>query len=242
MCPQPSKPCKPSTSSPCDVVITDVRLTGGMSGLELLGKLRRLYPNLRSILVSAYEDSETMAMARELGVYHCFRKPFAFDEFTGVVANALREAAMELNPSHLNVDWSTQVIHRKLTDLMRDTGAQCVLLTKNNGAVVARVGDAVCLQGPWPIPTTSQGPAFNFAYQQGKTHDVYSADVGQDMRLSLAFDRNSAERPHWAGATMHAPRCAGVGDGAWLIQPSDGIAGSRVRPPGHLARCADKHE
>jgi DNA-binding response OmpR family regulator len=175
---------------PFDVVITDVRLAGGMSGLELLEKLRRLYPNLRSILVSAYEDAETMTMARELGVYHCFRKPFAFDEFTDVVADALREATMELNPSHLTVDWSTQVIHRQLTDLMRDTGAQCVLLTKNDGAVVARVGDTVCFQGPWPVPTTSQGPAFNFAYQQGKTHDVYSADVSQDMRLSLAFDRN----------------------------------------------------
>ena len=175
---------------PFDVVITDMRLAGGMSGLELLEELHRLYPNLRSILVSAYEDAKTMTMARELGVYHCFRKPFAFDEFTGVVADALREATMELNPSHLTVDWSTQVIHRQLTDLMRDTGAQCVLLTKNDGAVVARVGDTVCFQGPWPIPATSQGPAFNFAYQQGKTHDVYSADVGQDMRLSLAFDRN----------------------------------------------------
>ncbi len=207
----------------CDVVITDVRLSGGMSGLELLGKLRQLYPNLRSILVSAYEDSETMAMARELGVYHCFRKPFAFDEFTGVVADALREAAMELNPSRLNIDWSTEVIHRKLTDLMRDTGAQCVLLTKNNGAVIASVGDLVSVQGPWPIPTPSQEPAFNFAYQQGKTHDVYSADVGQDMRLSLAFDR--AQPSGRIGLVLQCTRRA-VQELATAMGSSNGRKGS----------------
>src|SRR5512136_2105044 len=52
-----------------DLVIADVRLSGGMDGLQLLEKLRQIHPSLRSILVSAYDDSKTVAMARELGVY-----------------------------------------------------------------------------------------------------------------------------------------------------------------------------
>jgi CheY-like chemotaxis protein len=174
---------------PFDVVIADVRLTG-MTGLQLLERLRQMCPGLRAILVSAYQDSRMEATARELGVYHCFRKPFAFDEFASVVASALREAAMDVNHLRLVEDWRAQFIHRQLTTLLRDTGAQCVLLTDNNGKVVARVGDTNSFDGPWPIPTASQEPAFNFAYHQGKTHDVYSANIGNGMRLNLVFDRN----------------------------------------------------
>jgi CheY-like chemotaxis protein len=175
---------------PFDVVITDMRLAGGMNGLQLLERLSRMYPGLRAIVVSAYQDSKLEAATRELGVFHYFRKPFAFDEFTGVVAQALREATMDANHPRLVVDWRSQFIHRQLIALLRDTGAQCVLLTDVNGKVVARVGEMNGFDGPWPVPSTNQEPAFNFAYYQGKTHDLYSAEVGCGMRLSLAFDRN----------------------------------------------------
>jgi len=175
---------------PFDVVITDVRLSGGMNGLQLLERLRQFHPGLRSILVSAYEDAKSAALARELGVYRFFRKPFAFDEFTGAVSNALREAAMELNPSPPLSDWNTQFVHRQLTSLIRDTGAQCVGLTNSEGVVMALAGDLNGFEGPWPTPASSPGQAFTFAYQQCKMHDIYSSDVGPGFRLSLVFDRS----------------------------------------------------
>lgn len=175
---------------PFDVVIADMRLAGGMDGLQLLERLGQMYPSLRAILVSAYQDPKTEAAARKLGVYHYFRKPFAFEEFTSVVAKALREAAMDVNHPRLVVDWRSQFIQRQLTALLRDTGAQCVLLTDGDGKVVARAGEANGFDGPWPAPSARQETAFNFAYHQSKTHDIYSADVSNGMCLSLAFDRN----------------------------------------------------
>lgn len=175
---------------PFDVVITDMRLEGGMSGLQLLERLSQMCPNLRAIVVSAYQDSKLEAAARELGVYHYFRKPFAFDEFTGVVAQALREAAMNADHPRLVVGWRSQFIHRQLAALLRDTGAQCVFLSDGDGKVVAREGESNGFDGPWPALTATPEPAFNFAYYQGKTHDLYSAEVGHGLRLSLAFDRN----------------------------------------------------
>jgi CheY-like chemotaxis protein len=172
-----------------DVVILDIRMAG-MDGLQLLERLREMYPGVRVIVVSGYQDAEIEARTRKLGVYGFFRKPFAFDEFTGAVASALHDAAKGAGRAHPPLSgWNTQFVQRQLTALMRDTGAQCVLLT-NGGTVVARVGDANGFQDVVPAPVTSQESVFNFAYHQGKTHDIYSADVGNGMRLSLVFDRN----------------------------------------------------
>ena len=174
---------------PFDVVILDVRLSG-MNGLQLLEHLREMYSGARVILVSAYQDTNIEASARALGAYHFFRKPFAFEEFTGTVANALREASMDMNRSQRAADWPTRFIHRQLTALMRDTGAQGVLLTNSNGAVIAGIGSTDGFDEPKLVPVANGEPAFNFAYHQSKTHDVYSAEVGNGMRLSLVFDRN----------------------------------------------------
>ncbi len=174
---------------PFDVAILDVRMSG-MNGLQLLEHLREMCPGVRVILVSAYQDTQVEASARALGVYHFFRKPFAFEEFTGTVANALREASMDMNRSQRAADWPTQFIHRQLTALMRDTGAQGVLLTDSDGNVMAGIGSTNGFGELKLVPTANGEPAFNFAYHQGKTHDVYSAEVGNGMRLSLVFDRN----------------------------------------------------
>ena len=174
---------------PFDVVILDVCLVG-MNGLQWLEHLREMYPDTRVIVVSAYQDANIEAAARALGAYRFFRKPFAFEEFTGTVANALREATMDTNRSQRAADWPTQFIHRQLTALMRDTGARGVLLVNSSGDVIAGIGSTNGFDELKLVPVTNGEPAFNFAYHQSKTHDVYSAEVGKGMRLSLVFDRN----------------------------------------------------
>jgi CheY-like chemotaxis protein len=174
---------------PFDVVILDVRLPG-MNGLQLLEQLHEMTSGARVILVSAYQDADIEAAARAMGAYHFFRKPFAFEEFTGTVANALREASMDMNRSQQAANWPTQFIQRQLTALVRDTGAQGVLLTHRSGAVIAGIGSTNGFDEPTLVPAANGESAFNFAYYQSKTHDVYSAQVGNGMRLSLVFDRN----------------------------------------------------
>ncbi len=173
---------------PYEVVISDVQLSD-MSGLQLLERLRHASSCVRAILVSGQEDAPIEAMAHELGIYHFFHKPFAFDEFAGVVANALREATMEVNQQPQAENWPMQFIRHQLSTLLRDTGAQGVLLQDRGGTTIARLGDTNGFDKPWSTVAT-QGSVFNFAYHQGKTHDVYLADIGNGMRLSLVFDRN----------------------------------------------------
>ena len=176
---------------PFDAAILDIRLSG-MDGLQLLERLRQTYPAVRVILISADREARVEEQARQLGADRFFRKPFAFDEFTSAVASALREATKDKNArrTHSMAEGQAQFVQRQLTALMRDTGAQCVLLTSGGGAVVARVGAENGCHEALPVPTTSHDSVFNFAYHQGKTHDIYSADVVNGLRLSLVFDRN----------------------------------------------------
>ena len=171
------------------VVILEIRLAD-MDGLELLKRLRHSDPDVPVIIVSAYQDAELEAKARALGVYGLFRKPFGFDEFAGAVSNALRDSVKETNGARPAAGWDTPFIRRQLTTLWRDTGAQSVLLVNGDGTVVVRVGEPNVPTEVAPAPAVSQTSVFNFAYYQGKTHDIYSADVGNGISLSLVFDRN----------------------------------------------------
>lgn len=58
-----------------DLLILDVRLPG-RSGLDILKEVRKAYPNLEVIIISAHGDMDTVIMAMRLGAIDYIRKPF----------------------------------------------------------------------------------------------------------------------------------------------------------------------
>jgi HD-like signal output (HDOD) protein len=68
---------------PADVVLSDLRMPG-MSGVELLGEIRKLYPRTSRIVVSGIEDQEEIASS--LGETHQFlAKPFSVRKLKAVL-------------------------------------------------------------------------------------------------------------------------------------------------------------
>ncbi|WP_136441034.1 response regulator [Pacificoceanicola onchidii] len=59
------------------LVLSDVNMPG-MSGLELVARLRPLRPSLTISMVTAYDDDETLAEARARGADRVFSKPIDF--------------------------------------------------------------------------------------------------------------------------------------------------------------------
>ncbi|MEW6202196.1 MAG: response regulator [bacterium] len=57
------------------VVVTDVMLPG-MTGLELIAKMRKVGCKVPVLLMSAHPDKDVMDLAKELGVVEFLRKPF----------------------------------------------------------------------------------------------------------------------------------------------------------------------
>lgn len=79
-----------------DLVITDKNLPG-MSGLELLQKIKAVDPNLDVILMTAYADMKSMLAAMHDGVYDYLVKPFdSLDEVLSKIERALEKRRMRL--------------------------------------------------------------------------------------------------------------------------------------------------
>ncbi|HEY6419018.1 MAG TPA: sigma-54 dependent transcriptional regulator [Candidatus Binataceae bacterium] len=74
-----------------DLAILDLNLTSGGSGLDLLGRIRELDPEVMGIIVTAYASVETAVEALRKGAYDYITKPFANDHLKKVVRNALEQ-------------------------------------------------------------------------------------------------------------------------------------------------------
>ena len=73
-----------SAGLPLDLVVTDVRLPG-ISGLDLVARLQKRRPDLRTILITGAMDSKTRRQVSESSASAYFYKPLMMDEFLGTV-------------------------------------------------------------------------------------------------------------------------------------------------------------
>ncbi len=73
---------------PVELVITDLNLPG-MSGLELLSKVRNEYPDTSVVIITAYGTIETAVAAIKAGAYDYITKPVHPDELKALVSRVM---------------------------------------------------------------------------------------------------------------------------------------------------------
>jgi CheY-like chemotaxis protein len=61
------------------LILSDINMPG-MSGFELLRKVKELYPELKVLMITAYGDGEYQQKARALGAWDFLAKPLDFAE------------------------------------------------------------------------------------------------------------------------------------------------------------------
>jgi len=180
-----------------DLLVTDICLVG-MDGVELLNELREFQPNLPAILVSGYDSPTIEKRIRNLSNVRYFCKPFAFEEFTLAVTQALQQthvdgdqalSSLAQSDASPDQDWQTESIQRRLNHLLQDSGAQSVCLTNAQGHVITQVGDPTTCLDKWVSPPEVGDGLFNFTYHQGRMHDIYLARVTNGVYLVITFDR-----------------------------------------------------
>ncbi|MGD8623638.1 MAG: response regulator [Anaerolineae bacterium] len=74
-------------SEPFDLVITDLRMPG-MGGVELLRQIRKISPNTRLMLITAFGSREIEDVTQRLGAIY-LPKPFSLREFVATVDDLL---------------------------------------------------------------------------------------------------------------------------------------------------------
>jgi DNA-binding NtrC family response regulator len=74
--------------NPPDLVLLDIGLPG-MNGIEALGMIKALSPDILVIMITAYEDINSVISAMKLGAYDYVVKPLHMDALEVTIGNAL---------------------------------------------------------------------------------------------------------------------------------------------------------
>src|SRR5271166_1999007 len=77
-----------------DLAILDLNLGHGVSGLDLLAKMRSIDQEMMGVILTAYASVESAVEALRQGAYDYLTKPFANDHLKSVVRRALNEKAL----------------------------------------------------------------------------------------------------------------------------------------------------
>jgi len=75
-------------NDPPDLVLLDIGLPG-MNGIEALRTIKNLYPDILVVMITAYEDVNTVISAMKLGAYDYVVKPIYMDGLELTIRNAL---------------------------------------------------------------------------------------------------------------------------------------------------------
>lgn len=194
-----------------DLLISDVRLPG-MSGFELLRRMRKLGRDIPAIMITAYASPQGEKEAEELGVYRYFKKPLDTDSMLTAVHQALygdnvpagNTAVAAPEAGIVNINLSDDV--RKRLDMLRaDTGATDLILTTRGGHILHNIGDnqGLNMERLAAILTRTIADSFLLAdelkakkpftlqYHTGGHTELYCANIGNSYYLTIFFDARS---------------------------------------------------
>jgi len=122
-------------SDPADLVISDMRMPG-MSGAQLLGKIRERWPRTMRILLTGYADvTSTIAAINEGQIYRYVNKPWDDGELQVTVAQALERLALEREKARL------EALTQSQNEELRDFNAQLERRVEDRTAEVSRAHD-----------------------------------------------------------------------------------------------------
>lgn len=89
--------------SPVDTVLSDIKMPG-MSGIELLERIKAFDPDLPVILMTAFAEVDQAVMAMKMGALDHIQKPFDNRELSRAIARAVEKRTLIKNIRHLETE------------------------------------------------------------------------------------------------------------------------------------------
>jgi len=180
-----------------DLLVSDVRLPG-MSGVELVYKIRKRYETMKVIVITGYPDEKLEQEARSMGLEGFFRKPMPVPDFLNTVSQALEIERKPGESGGSRQPVETGSLAEKLAALRQSLGAMGTALLDERGRVAAQAGDFPFedLETTWSPPLLAalgsaadvkrlfiQGGVQNVQAYRGKNFDLVLAPVGNHALL-----------------------------------------------------------
>lgn len=83
-----------------DIVLLDMKIPG-MDGLEILKQIKKMEPQMKVIMMTAYGELDMIKEATDLGAIMHFTKPFDIDEMRVAVNMTLQQDHSAENPANM---------------------------------------------------------------------------------------------------------------------------------------------
>jgi len=133
-----------ATSNKVDLLVADYRLPG-ISGLELMKKIRAFHPNAKVILITGMSDANVRKEVAQAGANAFFIKPISIADFLDSVERVLGlvETILPLEPilkDDVLAD-ERQGLADQFAGLRQKLKAQAVLLLNDRGRILACAGE-----------------------------------------------------------------------------------------------------
>lgn len=186
-------------SKQIDLVISDLRLPG-MSGLEMISKIRQTYPAVQTILMTGFGSAEVEAAADKLTTAY-LPKPFNLPDVLNLVRSRLKSGPNTGAVRVLKVETGLSQIARRIDQLRVDVSAPYAMLVDLNGYTLLDSGN------PGSIDQTAlnallcnsmaasnelvhmlkERQSLDLHYHDGDQFQIYTVKVNENTLLSLLF-------------------------------------------------------
>ncbi len=209
------------SSGSFDLLISDVRLPG-ITGLELLNKVKKLKSDIKIILMTGLMDSQVRQEVADAGASAFFLKPIEIADFLDAVERSLGLVAEQIfgDDNLLGAEKPSESVSERLASLRKEMDAISAVLLDGRGRVLARAGDL-----PDASIETALFPALMAAYSasekvakllhstppkdlmyfSGSKYDVFLAHVGESYALLVAGNPSgSSEQVLESMKSVHA--------------------------------------
>lgn len=124
------------------LVLTDVRMPGGMDGMDLLVRLKAIQPDLPVIMLTAHGTIEAAVEAMQLGAFDYLTKPFTRDQLRASVRKAFEVAELKTENQRLR-----QMVSDRFSFVSMIAGSRAMRDVTDVAARVAQSGATVLLRG-----------------------------------------------------------------------------------------------
>jgi signal transduction histidine kinase len=109
-----------------DVAILDIRMAG-MSGIEVLERLRFVQPDIEAIMITAFETTDTIRQALKLRACDYINKPFDIATIRGAVTQAMQRQMLESE-----IHSSAEKVHELLNELQNQRVEEQIAKTRGD--------------------------------------------------------------------------------------------------------------
>src|SRR5271170_2751773 len=109
-----------------DVAVLDIRMAG-MSGIEVLERLRFVRPEIEAIMITAYETTDTIRQALRLRACDYINKPFDIATIRSAVSGAMQRRMLESE-----IHSSAEKVHELLGELQSQRVEEQIARTRGD--------------------------------------------------------------------------------------------------------------